>query len=157
MKNKCVSVEELRSFAVQVTDAFLWAVMLKHLPIGVMMLLMSEVTELKSQAVAFGSSVPFTGSEVPVVKTWFFLFPAFAVVLLIFPPPPGFFKLPCVFVLTIDLCNLYQFWPQTSFTLCLEKKSGFWYLCNFHLLHGCRYIKTAFKVLVVFYVQYQKG
>lgn len=51
--------------------------MLKHLPIGVMMLLMSEVTELKSQAVAFGSSVPFTGSEVPVVKTWFFLFPAF--------------------------------------------------------------------------------
>lgn len=82
---------------------------------------MSEVTELKSQAVAFGSSVPFTGSEVPVVKTWFFLFPAFAVVLLIFPPPPGFFKLPCVFVLTIDLCNLYQFWPQTSFTLCLEK------------------------------------
>lgn len=99
--------------------------MLKHLPIGVMMLLMSEVTELKSQAVAFGSSVPFTGSEVPVVKTWFFLFPAFAVVLLIFPPPPGFYKLPCVFVLTIDLCNLYQFWPQTSFTLCLEKKSGF--------------------------------
>lgn len=76
---------------------------------------MSEVTELKSQAVAFGSSVPFTGSEVPVVKTWFFLFPAFAVVLLIFPPPPGFFKLPCVFVLTIDLCNLYQFWPQTFF------------------------------------------
>lgn len=84
---------------------------------------MSEVTELKFQAVAFGSSVPFTGSEVPAVKTCFFLFPAFAVVLLIFPPPPGFFKLSCVFVLTIDLCNLYQFWPQTSFTPCLGKKN----------------------------------